>query len=150
MFRAAIFGSRPCRLGTPQRLTTDGHDSGPRWSPSGQWLAFRKERQVMVEQECDIPKPRPQICLESVPVLQRQVWVVEADGNSMHLLGQGASIDAFAWSPVDDRLAYSIAKSGLSTSLLTALIWSHWFLKPLMIAKVREVWATLSGTLLGP
>jgi Tol biopolymer transport system component len=101
--------------GTPQRLTTDGHDSGPRWSPSGQWLAFRKERQVMVEQECDIPKPRPQICLESVPVLQRQVWVVEADGNSMHLLGQGASIDAFAWSPVDDRLAYSIAKSGLST-----------------------------------
>ena len=101
--------------GTPQRLTTDGHNSGPRWSPSGQWLAFRKERQVMVEQECDIPRLRPQICLESVPVLQMQVWIVEADGNSMHLLSQGASIDAFAWSPVDDRLAYSIAKSGLST-----------------------------------
>jgi Tol biopolymer transport system component len=100
--------------GTPQRLTTDGHNSAPHWSPSGQWLAFRKERQVMVEQACDIPKPRPQICLESVPVLQVQVWVVEADGNSMHLLGQGASIDAFAWSPVDDRLAYSTAKNCLS------------------------------------
>jgi Tol biopolymer transport system component len=101
-------------VGTPQRLTTDGHNSSPRWSPSGQWLAFRKERQVMVEQACDVPKQHPQICLESVPVMQMQVWVVEADGNSMHLLGQGASIDAFAWSPVDDRLAYSTAKDGLS------------------------------------
>jgi len=53
--------------GTPQRLTTDGHNNRPRWSPSGQWLAFRKERQVMVEQECDIPRLRPQICFESVP-----------------------------------------------------------------------------------
>ena len=101
--------------GTPQRLTTDGHNSNPRWSPSGQWLAFRKERQVMVEQECDIPRLRPQLCLESVPVLKMQVWVVEADGNSMHLLSQGASIDAFAWSPADDRLAYSTANNGLST-----------------------------------
>ena len=101
--------------GTPQRLTTDGHNTNPRWSPSGQWLAFRKERQAMVKQECDIPSLRPQICLESVPMLQMQVWVVEADGNSMHLLSQGASIDAFAWSPVDDRLAYSTAKNGLST-----------------------------------
>jgi hypothetical protein len=101
--------------GTPQRLTTDGHNSSPRWSPSGQWLAFRKERQVMVEQDCETPRLRPQTCLESVPVLQKQVWMVEADGNSMHLLGQGASIDALAWSPVDDRLAYSTAKGGLST-----------------------------------
>ncbi len=100
--------------GTPQRLTTDGHNSSPRWSPSGQWLAFRKERQVLAAQACDILKPRPQICLETVPVVQMQVWVVEADGNSMHLLSQGASIDTFAWSPVDDRLAYLTTKSGLS------------------------------------
>ena len=69
----------------------------------------------MVEQECDFPRIRPQICLESVPVLKMQVWLVEADGNSMHLLSLGASIDAFAWSPVDDRLAYSTANNGLST-----------------------------------
>ncbi len=101
--------------GTPQRLTTDGHNSSPRWSPSGLWLAFRKERQVMVEQECETSRLRPQVCLESVPVLQKQVWVVESESNSAHLLSQGASIDAFAWSPVDDRLAYSTASGGLST-----------------------------------
>jgi len=102
--------------GTPQRLTTDGHNTSPRWSPSGQWLAFRKERQVMVEQECEIPRLRPQVCVESVPVLQKQVWVVEAESNSAHSLSQGTSIDAFAWSPADDRLAYSTAKGGLSTA----------------------------------
>jgi Tol biopolymer transport system component len=100
--------------GTPQRLTTDGHNTSPSWSPSGQWLAFRKERQAMADQECEIPRLRPQACLESVPALQKQVWVVEAESNSAHLLSQGASIDAFAWSPVDDRLAYSTAKNGLS------------------------------------
>jgi Tol biopolymer transport system component len=100
--------------GTPQRLTTDGHNTSPSWSPSGQWLTFRKERQAMVDQECEIPRLRPQVCLESVPALQKQVWVVEVESNSAHSLSQGASIDAFAWSPVDDRLAYSTAKNGLS------------------------------------
>ena len=47
-------------------------------------------------------------------VLQRQVWVIEANANSAHPLYEGASVDAFAWSPADDRLAYLVTPVGLS------------------------------------
>lgn len=102
--------------GTPLRLTTDGYNKDPRWSPSGEWLAFRKDHQVIVEQEvpCENQKPRNQPCTESTTVLQKQVWVIEANATSAHPLYEGASVDAFAWSPVDDRLAYLAAPVGLS------------------------------------
>ncbi len=102
--------------GLPLRLTTDGRNKEPSWSPSGDWLAFRKERQVIVEQEvpCENLKLRNQVCRENVTVLQRQVWVIEASGSGAHPLYEGASVDTFAWSPVDDRLAYSATPVGLS------------------------------------
>jgi len=102
--------------GKPQRLTTDGRNREPRWSPSGEWLAFRKDKQVTVEQDvpCDIPKPRA-VCTDRVAVMQKQVWLIEANGSSAHPLSQGASVDAFAWSPVGDRVAYTVAAEGLST-----------------------------------
>jgi|GEM_PF-541085 len=70
----------------PQRLTTDGRNSTPRWSPSGEWLAFRKG--------------------------DYQVWLMSTDGNSARSLNEGAAVDAFAWAPADDRLAY-VAAAGL-------------------------------------
>ena len=102
--------------GTSLRLTTDGHNKDPHWSPSGDWLAFRKDRQIIVDQEvpCENQKLRAQICTESVTVLQRQVWVIDVNSGGTHPLYEGASVDAFAWSPVDDRLAYSTATVGLS------------------------------------
>ena len=102
--------------GTPLRLTTDGRNSEPRWSPSGEWLALRKERQVTIEHEvpCEVSRPRSQSCTESTTVLQKQVWVIETTGNSEHPLTQGSSVDAFAWSPVDDRIAYSTSTGGLA------------------------------------
>lgn len=67
--------------GEPQRLTTDGLNSQPRWSPSGEWLAFRKG---------DLD----------------QVWIMRVDGEQARPLNGGNPIDMFAWSPVEDRLAY--------------------------------------------
>jgi Tol biopolymer transport system component len=71
--------------GDPQRLTTDGRNSQPRWSPSGEWLAFRKDAQV---------------------------WLVRADGNDLHPLWEGGPVSTFAWSPTEDRLA-CVAGSGI-------------------------------------
>lgn len=67
--------------GEPQRLTTDGRNGEPRWSPSGEWLAFRKG-------DFD------------------QVWMMRGDGENAHPLNEGIPVDTFAWSPVGDRLAY--------------------------------------------
>ena len=66
--------------GDPRRLTDDGRSSQPRWSPSGQWLAFHKE--------------------------DYQAWVVRSDGEDARPLNDGAAVDVFAWSPIEDRLAY--------------------------------------------
>ncbi len=73
--------------GQPQRLTTDGQNREPRWSPSGEWLAFRKG--------------------------QEQVWVVRADGSAAHVVHDGAAITAFAWAPTQDRLAYATGDGAL-------------------------------------
>jgi len=72
--------------GAPQRLTTDGRNREPRWSPSGEWLAFRKGE-------------------------FKQVWVMRADGSDARSL-MAVPDGAFAWAPSDDRLAYA-ASGGL-------------------------------------
>lgn len=69
--------------GEPQRLTTGARNSEPRWSPSGEWLAFRKG---------DF----------------RQVWVMRADGSEARSL-EAVPDGAFAWSPVADQLAFADA-----------------------------------------
>jgi len=66
--------------GEPLRLTADGRNREPRWSPSGQWLAFRGR--------------------------DDRVWVMRADGGSAYRLGDGAAVTAFAWAPAHDRLAF--------------------------------------------
>jgi Tol biopolymer transport system component len=66
--------------GELQRLTTDGRNREPRWSPSGQWLAFRKG--------------------------EHQVWLMSADSNDARSLNEDATVGSFAWAPVSDRLAY--------------------------------------------
>jgi Tol biopolymer transport system component len=103
--------------GMPQRLTTDGRNHDPRWSPSGQWLAFRKDQEQTIEQEvaCETPRPRTQVCYDVQTIVQKQVWVIQTDGTGAHPLHQGASVEAFAWSPTDDRLAYVTTATGLST-----------------------------------
>ena len=73
--------------GQPQRLTTDGRNREPRWSPSGEWLAFRKG--------------------------EEQVWVAHADGGAAHVVHDGAAITAFAWAPTQDRLAYATGDGAL-------------------------------------
>ena len=106
---------KPLPDGAPLRLTTDGRNRSPRWSPSGVWLAFRKEGNVIVEREtlCDTPNMRRELCRESVSELQQQVWLAEEDGSNGRPLNQSLSVEAFAWSPTRDRLAYVNASGQL-------------------------------------
>jgi Tol biopolymer transport system component len=73
--------------GQAQRITTDGRNAEPRWSPSGGWIAFRKD--------------------------ESQVWVVRADGSAARPLSGGGLVGAFAWAPGRDRLAYVAGSTAL-------------------------------------
>jgi TolB protein len=58
-----------------ETVVARGAVSAPRWSPSGDWLAYREDNEV---------------------------WVVRADGSARRLIGK---LDGFAWSPTVDALA---------------------------------------------
>lgn len=74
--------------GPATRLTTDGRNYRPRWSPTGQWLAVLKR----VSQGEGPPAD--------------QLWVMRPDGGASSPLPVGAPVAAFAWAPTRDRLAY--------------------------------------------
>ena len=101
--------------GAPQRLTTDGRNSTPRWSPSGTWLAFRKERALMVQREvpCEAPGRLQEMCRDLVATIQKQIWLIEVAGTRSRVLNQGLTVDQFAWSPASDRLAFVTETGGL-------------------------------------
>jgi Tol biopolymer transport system component len=65
--------------GEPRRITEDGANSSPHWSPSGHWLAFRKGDQA---------------------------WLTGDRPGKWWQIGEGTAVRSFAWSPTDDRLAY--------------------------------------------
>ncbi len=79
---------KPLPDGKPLRLTADGHNREPRWSPSGQWLAFRKGDNVCV---------------------------MRVDGKAVYFLNSGATVRGFAWAPISDRLAYTTGQGELWT-----------------------------------
>ena len=72
--------------GTPMRLTNDGANGAPHWSPSGEWLTFTRGA--------------------------GGPWVMRVDGGSSHAVNEGGSVySSLSWSPVADRLAY-VTESG--------------------------------------
>jgi Tol biopolymer transport system component/DNA-binding CsgD family transcriptional regulator len=77
--------------GTPRRLTSDGHDSFPHWSHSGDWLLFRRVVQPRAETE---------------------VWLMRADGSSPRQLDVPSG--NIVWSPADDRFAFIDAGGDLA------------------------------------
>jgi Tol biopolymer transport system component/DNA-binding CsgD family transcriptional regulator len=73
--------------GRPKRLTEDGDNFAPQWSPSGEWILFEKP----------VDRGFP------------EVWLMRADGSDAR------QIDGHSeqWSPVDDKLAYISGQGSL-------------------------------------
>ncbi|MBI5929335.1 MAG: PD40 domain-containing protein [Chloroflexi bacterium] len=78
--------------GQPQRLTNDGRSTAPKWSPSGNWLAFQK----------------------GDPALG-QLWIMAADGSDERPIAETDTdpIIKFAWSPLEDIMAYATLSGNL-------------------------------------
>ncbi|MGC9348999.1 MAG: hypothetical protein ACP5JG_12720, partial [Anaerolineae bacterium] len=73
--------------GERRRLTTDERNRAPRWSPTGEWLAFRKGE-------------------------HDQVWIIWTEGKDAYAINEGIPVEAYAWSPGEDRLAYVDTPNG--------------------------------------
>ncbi len=123
--------------GESRRITEDGVNAEPSWSPSGDWLAFRK--------------------------LDSQLWVHSRVEDQNNEVEPGAPVNDFAWSPTEDRLAYTVgsgivhlrlfdADSGESTILLPPSTDSypqqlHWHPDGQSLAFVRSGFDEESGQL---
>jgi hypothetical protein len=82
----------------PQRLTTDGHNVNPQWSPSGEWLLFEREMAL---------------------------WAMRDDGSDVQPLLAPGLPQQVAWSPKEDRLAY-ITDAGSLVMRAPPGHWPEW------------------------
>ena len=80
--------------GAPQRITDDGVNREPLWSPSGRWLAFRK--------------------------LDSQLWLYSTETGAARAVDQGAPVNYFRWSPAADTMAYVVGSGVLHLRTLAA------------------------------
>ncbi|HUA43114.1 MAG TPA: DPP IV N-terminal domain-containing protein [Streptosporangiaceae bacterium] len=90
-----IYTIDPGRLASAVKLTADGHDSGPRWSPDGQQIAY---------------------------VHRGNLWVMNATGSHKKRLTSTAPAYAASrpsWSPNGHYLAFVLTKRGRTHGYLT-------------------------------
>ena len=91
---------------TPPRQATLGvrHDTHPRFSPDGRWLAFLSDRRPVTEEEPEAPKDRED---------GTQVHLLPLDGGeARRLTDLPRGVDGFAWSPDGRWLVVRSASAG--------------------------------------
>lgn len=88
---------KPLPDGKAVRLTRDGRNTSPRWSPSGRWLAFEK----VFYEEVDAGSGRK---LRTVKA--SELWAMRDSGAGAQRVAPGSSA-CQSWSPTADTLAYS-------------------------------------------
>ena len=86
--------------GSLTRLTHSGHDSSPRWSPDGNWIAFLSERKASSGKDSDDTDSK------NADESPSQIYLIRPDGGEAFAITAGEEeVHAFAWSP-DSKTIY--------------------------------------------
>jgi len=86
--------------GSLVQLTQSGHDTMPRWSPDGRWIAFLSERKASGKE------PSSEDSSGSKDKETAQVYLIPANGGEAFSVTTGEEgVHAFSWSP-DSRTLY--------------------------------------------
>ncbi len=88
--------------GTVTALTHSGHDSSPRWSPDGRYIAFQSDRPVNggEKDEGDKDKDKDETS---------RIWLIPANGGeAFPLYSEKLDVHTFAWSSDSSRINFSV------------------------------------------
>jgi len=82
------------------QLTQSGHDSTPRWSPDGQWIAFLSDRKGAAGKDGDASDDKDKDI--------SQLFLIPTNGGEAFAVTSGdEEVHAFAWSPDSKAIYYA-------------------------------------------
>src|SRR5277367_4255578 len=90
------------KAGSLIQLTQSGHDTQPKWSPDGRWIAFLSERKTSAEKDSDSGDDKDDAGDIS------QIYLISPNGGEAVAVTQGQEeVHAFSWSADSHTLYYA-------------------------------------------
>ena len=104
IFRKDLWLYRDANGGSLVQLTESGHDTSPKWSPDGRWIAFLSDRKTDTDASDDSDSDDDTGSSKNEGV--DQIYLISPDGGEAFAITQGQEeVHSFSWS-ADSKTIY--------------------------------------------